>query len=413
MTDQSAYVSRVVRHPDADRVTTMEDVAKVARVSQSTVSRVLSGAPPAVRISDATRERVLEAARRLGFRPNPLARGLRGARTMLLGVIVGDITDPFFPGVVAAVSAAARARGYNVVLGHAHGRAHETVALRAVLETRHCDAIILLGDMSDQPQILKELGDARVPAVSLAQGSRRVDGMTTVDVDDEFGIRLVMDYLVGLGHERIAYIGPRPYGDFPARRSAYLDLMRLHGLRVRRGYDVRTANSAGGGASSFQSLLALAMPPTAVVAATDLIAIGALNAAYRAHLQVPDDMSVTGFDDLGMAAFTVPPLTTVRMPSAAMADAAVSAAIALVGKMPGKQESANHVFQPELIVRDSCAAPAGRAGSSSNGHQPPSTVAAPVASGSTVEAADAATSQPTSGGGRARTNVADLSTPGR
>ena len=372
MTDEAARISRVVRHPNAARVTTMRDIAKEAGVAQSTVSRVLSGAPPAVRISDDTRERVLEVARRLGFRPNPLARGLRGARTMLLGVIVGDITDPFFPGIVSSVSAAARNRGYNVVLGHAQGRAREAVALRAVLETRHCDAIILLGDLSDQVRVLKELGEARVPAVSLARGSRREDGMTTVDVDDEFGIRSVMDHLVGLGHERIAYIGPRPYGDFPARRAAYLEHMRAHGLRVHRGFDVQTANNAGGGASSFESLLGLSPRPTAVVAATDLIAIGALNAAYRARVDVPRDISVTGFDDLEIAEFTVPPLTTVRMPSAAMATAAVAAAISLVGTIPGEHVPSRHVFQPELIVRDSTAAASDQGSPSSNGHQPSS-----------------------------------------
>ena len=147
MTDEPARVSGILRRPDTAREVTMKDIARVAGVSPSTVSRVLSGAPPAVRIGAETRDRVVEVARSLGFEPNPVARALRGARTMLLGVIVGDITDPFFPGLVEAVGAAARDRGYNVVLGHARGRAREAVALKAVLETRHCDAIILLGDM--------------------------------------------------------------------------------------------------------------------------------------------------------------------------------------------------------------------------------------------------------------------------
>jgi transcriptional regulator with XRE-family HTH domain len=120
-------------------IPTMRDIADAAGVSQSTVSRVLTGAPNAIPINPATRDRIIEVARRMRYRPNPLARGLRGARTMLLGVIVREITDPFFAGAVDAISTEANLRGYNVVLVHAHGRTDEAIALRAVLETwRSC-----------------------------------------------------------------------------------------------------------------------------------------------------------------------------------------------------------------------------------------------------------------------------------
>ena len=269
------------------------------------------------------------------------------------------------PGIVEAVSAAARSRGYNVVLGHARGRAREAVALKGVLETRHCDAIILLGDMRGQPRVLREVGESRVPSVSLAGGPRRDATLSSVDVDDRHGITAVMEHLVELGHERIAYIGPQPYGDFAARRTAYLELALMHHLDFHRGYDVVAENDAGSGAAAFQALMALRVPPTAVMAATDVIAIGALNAAYRIGVDVPRDVSVTGFDDLELTGFMVPPLTTVRMPVVAMANAAVSAAIALVERAPGDGEPQNFVFQPELVVRESCAPPAGSERSSS------------------------------------------------
>ena len=133
----------------------MRDIAAAAGVSQSTVSRVLNDAPTRVPIAagDAGARDGSPPAR-LGYRPNPLARGLRGAPTMLLGAVVRDITDPFFAGAIEALSVEAMARGYNVVLGHAQGRADEALALTAVLETRHCDAIVLLGDMQDQPRLL-------------------------------------------------------------------------------------------------------------------------------------------------------------------------------------------------------------------------------------------------------------------
>src|ERR671922_1639090 len=130
---------------------TMRDIAAVAQVSQSTVSRVLSGAPTSVPIAPETRERVIRASRELGYRPNPLARGLRGASTNLIGAVVRDFSDPFFAGAIEALVVETMAHGYNVVLGHVHGRLDETIPLTSVLETRHTDAIVLLGDMQ-QPQ---------------------------------------------------------------------------------------------------------------------------------------------------------------------------------------------------------------------------------------------------------------------
>ena len=135
----------------------MKDIAKAAGVAQSTVSRILNDAPLLVPVSRETRERVLAAAAELSYRPNPLARGLRGAPTMLLGAIVRDITDAFFAGAIDALSLEARQRGYSVVLGHARERADEALALAAVLEARQCDAIVIVGDMRNQPRLLEDL----------------------------------------------------------------------------------------------------------------------------------------------------------------------------------------------------------------------------------------------------------------
>ena len=159
----------------ADRSVTMRDIARATGLSQSTVSRVLNRTPTVVPIAEKTRERVIATAKQLGYRPNPLARGLRGASTMLLGVIVRDITDPFFAGAIEAVTVEASRRGYNVVLGHAHARADEAIALWGVLEARHCDAIVLLGDMRDQPRLIEDLAGRARPVVALWQGSRPTD----------------------------------------------------------------------------------------------------------------------------------------------------------------------------------------------------------------------------------------------
>jgi DNA-binding LacI/PurR family transcriptional regulator len=333
----------------------MQDIADASGVSQSTVSRVLAGAPNAVPINPATRERIIEIARQMRYRPNPLARGLRGARTMLLGVIVREITDPFFTGAVDALSTEASRRGYNVVLGHAHSRTDEAIALRGVLETRHCDAILLVGDTSDQPRLLQDLRDTNVPVVGLWEGTAAVAGISIIGVDNKAGINGLMDHLLALGHRRIGFIGgvfiEGPFiGDMGERLTAFLERSAAEKLDAPADFVRHARNTLSGGAAAFSDLMALPGPPTAVIASTDQLAIGALNAACRLGLDVPGDVSIVGFDDLPMAEYMTPSLTTVRMPTAEMAAAAVKAAIDEDedGEAPMVQ-----IIAPTIVVRDS------------------------------------------------------------
>jgi DNA-binding LacI/PurR family transcriptional regulator len=340
------------------RLTTMRDIAREAGVSQSTVSRVLNDAPTRVPIAAETRERVTLAARRLGYRPNPLARGLRGAPTMLLGAVVRDITDPFFAGAIEALSVEAMARGYNVVLGHAHGRADEALALTAVLETRHCDAIVLLGDVQDQPRLLADLKDSLVPVVALWQGSSAL-GVPTIDVDNEAGVRAAVDHVAGLGHERIAFVSGRPLGDILEREAAFTQIMTERFGGVPDGYLQHVSNTPSGGEMAVELLMRLAQPPTAIVASTDTLAFGVLHAAHALGKRVPDDLSVVGFDDIALAGHTVPALTTLRMPSREIVGEGLDIAIEL-SRNPGQRAARSvRVIPPELIVRQSTAPPPG------------------------------------------------------
>jgi len=335
---------------------TMRDIALASQVSQSTVSRVLNDAPTRVPIAAATRERVMLAARELGYRPNPLARGLRGAPTMLLGAVVRDITDPFFGGAIEALSVEAMARGYNVVLGHAHGRADEALVLTAVLETRHCDALVLLGDMQDQPRLLADLSNSLVPIVGLWQGSSPLE-VPTVDVDNRAGVRAGLEHLAELGHERIAFVGGRLLGDIRERQAAYAEFMIERFGRIPDGYIQHVPNTPGGGETALEALLAVDPPPTAVVTSTDTLAVGVLHAAHVAGRTVPDDLSVVGFDDILLASHTVPALTTLRMPTAEIVRAGVERAIALTRGGTGPGEPQVEIIQPSLVVRRSTAPP--------------------------------------------------------
>ena len=230
----SPQVRDVRRSSGRTRLVTMKDVAAATGVSRSTVSRILNDAPLAVPVSAATRTRVLAAARELEYRPNPLARALRGAPTMLLGAIARDITDPFFAGAIEMVSAAARAKGYNVVLGHAHGEATEAYELATLLEARHCDAILMLGDMSDQPRLLEDLQDTHVPVVALWQGSElRI--IPAVNVEQPSGRRRRPWSTLSRWDTGGSPSSGRLLGDIQERQQAYADGMAQSARRCLTG----------------------------------------------------------------------------------------------------------------------------------------------------------------------------------
>ena len=323
----------------------MQDIARASGVSQSTVSRVLNDVVTTVPIADVTRKRVLEAASRLGYRPNPLARGLRGAKTMLLGIIVRELTDPFFAYAVESVSMRARERNYNVVLGSAHSAADEAIELRAVLETRHCDAIILLGDMRDQPRMLDDLAASPVPVVALWQGNA-LAGVDTVNVDNRAGIDAAIAHLAELGHRQFGFIGEGQHGDVRARLTAFVDRLTELGYPPQRHHVLQAINDPGAGSEAFRRLATSSDPPTAIVMATDHLAIGALHAAHALGIAIPGQVSVVGFDDIPFAAYSAPPLTTVHNPITEMASLAVDLAID-----NARHPAGNHVFAPTFTIR--------------------------------------------------------------
>lgn len=344
--------------PRPGYVTKMRDIATATGVSQSTVSRVLSNAPTRVPIAAETRLRVVEAARRLGYRPNPHARGLRGAPTMLIGAVVRDFSDPFFATAIEALAVEAMARGYNVVLGHAHGRVEEGLALTAVLETRQCDAIVMLGDMQDQPRLLHDLRTSGVPVVAVWQGTSPLE-FPTIDVDERAGILAGLTYLVELGHERIGFVSGLLPGDNFQREKAFVDFMTERLGHVPDEYVQRVPNSLVGGEAAARTLLGLAEPPTALETSTDLVAVGVLHAAYSLGRTVPSELSVLGFDDLLLAAHTVPALTTIQMPIAEIVGEGVELAVEMARNPSMSREPMVKRFEPRLVIRESTAPPQG------------------------------------------------------
>ncbi len=354
--------SRTAKRARARRPPTMQDVADAAGVAQSTVSRILNDAPVLIRVSEETRERVRAVAIELGYRPHPFARSLRGAPSMLLGAVVRDVTDPFFAGAIEVLSIEAKERGYSVVLGHARAKADEALALTAVLEARQCDAIVLLGDLRDQPRLVEDLRKSQVRVVALWHGSsERSHEFPTVSVDNAAGIRDLLTHLTLLGHRRIAFVGPDSLGDIRERQAAYEAYLHAARIEVPAGYIRHVPNGIAGGELAFSALLDLPQRPTAILAATDIIAMGLIHAAYESGVSVPAELSIVGFDDIAIAAAAVPSLTTVKMPMSKIVSAGVELAVGDGTWSPGAtQEPPRLIFKPKLIVRRSTAAPSGR-----------------------------------------------------
>jgi DNA-binding LacI/PurR family transcriptional regulator len=327
----------------------MKDVATKAGVAQSTVSRVLNDAPSPVAIAPTTRDRIFAAARDLSYRPNPLARALRGMKTMLLGVIVADITDPFFGSAMEAASIEASRRGYNIVLGHARGT-DDPLVLWRVLEARRCDAIVLLGDIRDQPRMIEDLCGAPIPVVAVGPATTWA---ASIGVDNWAGVAALLDHLVGLGHHRIGFIAGHRRGDILEREEAYIDYMtRLNGPPPE-GYRQHATDDTTGGGDALEAILDLPDPPTAVIASTDVLAMGVLHAAHERGIRVPDHLSVTGFGDVPLAAFTVPAMTTVRVHVPEMVTAAIRVALEDDDGSGISGRPLARLVEPSLVVRRS------------------------------------------------------------
>jgi LacI family transcriptional regulator len=336
---------------------TIRDVAEATGVSISTVSRVFNGYGD---VSSATRQRVLAAAQRLDYAPSAAARTLVRQRSQLVGVVLftghehPDIGHPFFQDVLVGVKHAIGAFGYDVLLfateepGAVGGRPHSYLR-RA--RHHHVDGVILMGVDRDDPEV-GELLRSGIPivGVDLAVAGEHA---TFVASDNVGGARLAVRHLHALGHRRIATIaGPQDRDPGEDRLLGYRAEMRALGLEVAPGYEQVGDFYFESGGTAMRALLALPEPPTAVFAAADMMAIGALRELQAAGLQAPRDVAVVGFDDIQLASLLQPALTTVRQDKLRLGQAA---ARALVDQIESPDSIPPVLTLPvELVVRDSC-----------------------------------------------------------
>ncbi|HOR00872.1 MAG TPA: LacI family DNA-binding transcriptional regulator [Anaerolineae bacterium] len=337
------------------RRVTIVDVARAAGVSASTASRVLNARGGDIRISDATRESVLQAAQRLGYRPNPFAAALRTQRTGVIGVIVRDLCDPFLNLLGRAVQQAARAQGVDLLFAHAEYDLAVVGQHIAFMHSHWFDGLLLLGDLPGDQTIVATLRQANTPFVAVACGQEAAGPM--VNVDEAAGVALALDHLWGLGHRRIAFLGNLEHGGVHERLQLFARYCAEHGLAPRDDWLRTCANSRGAALEAAQHLLSLAQPPSAILCATDLAALGAMSGVQRLGLRVPGSVSIIGFDDIAGAADACPALTTICQPVGELAAQAVTLLLGLIDGTATSDAARRVLLRPTLVVRESCAAP--------------------------------------------------------
>jgi LacI family transcriptional regulator len=338
-------MARVPRMP-----VTVREVARLAGVHPATVSRALNDATRDL-VAPETARRVDEAVQRLGYRPNPLARGLRTRRSLSVGVVVPDLTNPLFPPIVRGIEDALDGAGYTALIVNTDGGVdREQRGIASILDRQADGLILAAATLTDA--IVAELTDRQVPLVLV---NRRVDDerVDAVTADDRLGIRLAVDHLHDLGHRHVGHVaGPSATSTGYTRLSAFRTATRRRGL-VSHVVTAAAFTSAAG-ATAAATLLRHHPDLTAIVAGNDLIALGCLDALRERGLRCPEDVSVVGFNDMPFVDRIHPPLTTIHVPHYALGE---HAAMLLLSRMrDGGRPARQVVVEVTLVVRGSTSA---------------------------------------------------------
>lgn len=326
----------------------IKKVAEHAKVSTATVSRLINKTSY---ISPETAEKVWSAIEELGYYPNVNARGLASGRSLLLGLIVSDIVNPFFPELVKSFEESAMEQGYEIITANTnYDPARTALRVRQLIE-RRVDGVAVMTSEMDQ-SLIDELATRGIPIVFLDTGKVR-ENISNVRIDYEQGIREAVNHLLELGHRRIGFIsGPLDLKSARIRRSAFLKFLKNQGIIEKKELVTMGNYRIGGGKEAMTKLLKLKERPTAVLASNDLTAIGALQALRTHGLRVPEDLSLIGFDDIDLAQSTDPPLTTINVSRSKVAKSAFEL---LFASISGKTVEKELHVETNLVIRESTA----------------------------------------------------------
>jgi LacI family transcriptional regulator len=329
--------------PETERVkhATIRDVARAANVSVATVSRVLNRSDP---VSEAARERVLAAATELDYVPHSGARSLSTRRTDTIGVILPDLHGEFFSELIRGIDLATRAKGLHLLLSHSHGDPNEAITVLRAMRSR-VDALVVMSPYADEG-VVAALG-GRTPVVLLGGGGE-IGGHPRFEIDNHAGAYAMTSHLLDAGYRRIAFIsGPAGNIEAARRLAGYRDALAAHGEAIEQVVQGDFGEESG---YRVTRRLITDARPEAIFAGNDMMAIGCLQALREAGLRVPDDIALAGFDDIPIARFVDPPLTTVGVPIAELGRQAVECCVQILA---GGAACASRTFTPELVVRAS------------------------------------------------------------
>ena len=333
-----------------DRRITLKDVAREAGVSIKTVSRVVNKEP---NVNPATAARVSEVVERLNYRPNEMARNLKGYRSRTIGLMVDDISNPFMASCAQAIEKAAREHGYALILCDSHASLQMEGAYIELLMQRQVDGLLLVPAHGDNVH-LKTEQQAGLPVVAFDRPTEGVQ-TDTVLVQNRAGAREATEHLIWHGHERIAFIGDvRHYYTARKRLEGYKEALEAANLEPIHSLDVHSVEL---GEKVTKSFLGASDPPTALFAANILTALGALRTIEHLGLRVPEDLALIGFDDFELSPVLRPRFTLVHQPTAELGR---RAAEMLFDRLKGEDRAEHQrlILPTELVVRESCGCPA-------------------------------------------------------
>jgi LacI family transcriptional regulator len=327
----------------------IREIAKRARVSTATVSRTINRHPS---VQPQLAKRVLKVVEELGYFPSTQARALVSGHSRIFGLIVSEITNPFFPEIVHVFEETALQHNYEVLLSSTvHDTERMKIAVRRMLEHRVEGVAIMTFGMEES--LLDDLKLKKVPLVFVDVGPQRPH-VSNIRIEYLLGIRQAVQHLAALRHERIGFItGPLTLKSAVARRDAFLQSMKEIGMAVDHDLVVEGNHTLEGGVVAFEKMLALRSRPTAVLCSNDMTAMGVMRKSYAEGIVIPRDLSVIGFDNIRFTQYTLPPLTTIEMSQSELARIAFRALLEDVRRNAPNAKGTEYVLKTSLVLRES------------------------------------------------------------
>lgn len=329
----------------------IREIAKRAKVSTATVSRTINRIPT---VKPQLAKRVWKAVDELGYFPSMQARALVSGKSRIFGLIVSEITNPFFPEIVHVFEETALQHNYEILLtSTVHNTERMKTAVRRMLEHRVEGVAVMTFGMEDS--LLKDLKLRQVPLVFVDVGPQRPH-VSNIRIEYLVGIRQAVQHLAALRHERIGFItGPLALKSAAARRDAFLQSMKEIGMAVESELVVEGNHTLEGGEKAFEKMLAMPSQPTAVLCSNDMTAMGVMRKSYAEGIVIPRDLSVIGFDNIRISQYMLPPLTTIEMSQTEIARTAFRALLEDVQRNTPNPKGTEYTLMTSLVLRESTA----------------------------------------------------------